>query len=424
MFRPSRPLAVIAATPRVDVPRAVVMLVAACLAAVGLIATADAPAKADATTLYTLVNQSRQSAGLPALARDSRLDAVAQAWTAKMVSSGTLSHNPSYSSQIPSGWTRAGENVGYDYSDANLHTAWMNSAGHKANILGSYTSVGIGYVRDSSGRVWGTQVFASYPGVKPPVAAAPSSTTLTDVTGDVRTDLVGVNSAGRLVIVPGTGAGGLKSGVLLGSGWSIMRNLMPVSDATRDGVSDLYARDSSGRLWLYPGRSGGGLGSAAQKGKGWASMTALFDMDGNRDGISDLFARDGSGRLWWYRGDGAGNLRAGVQVGSGWSRMSSLSSPGDVNRDGVADLYSRDANGGLWLYTGNGTGGFRNGVQVGRGWNGLTIVAPGDLTGDKVGDLVARTSAGQFVLYTGNGAGGFSGSKSLGTAWAGLGTLG
>ncbi len=424
MFRPSRPLALMAATARVDLPRAVVMLVAACLAAIGLVATADAPAEADATTLYTLVNKSRQSAGLPALARDSRLDAVAQAWTAKMAGSATLGHNPSYSSQIPSGWTRAGENVGYDYSDANLHTAWMSSDGHKRNILGGYTSVGIGYVRDASGRIWGTQVFATYPGVKPPAAAVSSSTTLTDVTGDVRTDLVGVSSAGRLVLVPGTGSGGLRSGVVLGSGWSVMRTLLPVSDATRDGVSDLYSRDSSGRLWLYPGRSGGGLGSAVQKGKGWASMSALFDMDGNRDGVSDLYARDSSARLWWYRGDGAGNVRAGVQVGSGWSRMSSLTSPGDVNRDGIADLYARDTAGGLWLYAGNGAGGFRSGVRVGHGWSALTIVAPGDLTGDKVGDIVARTSAGQFVLYTGNGAGGFSSSKSLGTAWAGLGTLG
>lgn len=426
-----RPPAVPAAPLRLDVPRVVVMLVAACLAAVGLVATAGAPAQADATTLYTLVNQSRKANSLPALARDSRLDAVAQAWSKKMAASGTLSHNPSYSSQVPSGWTRLGENVGYAGSDAVLHQLWMNSEGHRKNILGGYTSVGIGWVKDSQGRIWGTQVFASYAGVKPPTTPppaaatpAPPSTTLTDVTGDVKTDLVGVNSAGRLVLVPGTGAGGLGSGVQLGSGWSGMRDLLPVSDATRDGVSDLYTRDGSGRLWLYRGVKGGGFRSAAQVGSGWSGMTAVLDLDGNRDGTSDLYARDSAGRLLFYRGTGTGGFSSAVQVGNGWSGMSAIVSPGDVTRDGVADVFARDAAGNLWLYPGNGKGGFLSKRQSGSGWNGLTIVAPGDLTGDRVGDLVARTSSGHFNLYPGNGKGGFLRYKALGTSWAGLTKLG
>ena len=403
--------------------RLIVLLLAACLAAVGVTVSTGAPAQADASTLYTLLNQSRQQAGLPLLARDSRLDAVAQSWSSKMASSGTLSHNPSYSSQIPSGWTRAGENVGYDYSDTGLHAAWMASSGHKANILGSYTSVGIGWVKDPSGRVWGTQVFASYAGVTPPTTIATTSTTLTDVTGDVRTDLVGVNGSGRLVIVPGNGTGGLRSSVVLGSGWSVMRDLLPVADATRDGVSDLYSRDTSGRLWLYKGVRGGGLGAAALKGSGWSSMTSVFDMDGTGDGVSDLYGRDAYGKLWLYSGDGAGNLRKGVQIGSGWGAMTALVSPGDINRDGRADLFARDSGGGLWLYLGNGRGSGA-GQKVGSGWSSLAIVAPGDLTGDKVGDLVGRTSGGAFVLYPGNGTGGWKASVNLGTAWSGLGKLG
>ena len=188
--------------------RVVALLLAACLAAVGLSVTSASAARADASTLYTLLNQSRQAAGLPLLVRDSRLDAVAQSWTGSMSSRKKLGHNPSYSTQIPSGWTKAGENVAGGYAtDAATHQAWMNSAGHKANILGAYTSVGIGWVKAADGGIWATQVFAAYPGVKPPVTG---STTLTDVTGDVKTDLVGVNSAGRLVIMPGNGSGGLE----------------------------------------------------------------------------------------------------------------------------------------------------------------------------------------------------------------------
>lgn len=167
----SEPIAV----PLPAIPRVVVLLLAACLAAVGLVATAGSPATADATTLYGLLNQSRQQAGKSLLVRDPRLDAVAQKWSNKLSYSGVLGHNPSYSTQIPAGWNRAGENVGYDYSDANLHTAWMNSPGHRENILrAEYTSVGIGWTKDAQGRIWGTQVFATYTGVtppRPPVAA-------------------------------------------------------------------------------------------------------------------------------------------------------------------------------------------------------------------------------------------------------------
>ena len=86
--------------------RFVALLLAACLAAIGLSVSTAPAARADASTLYTLLNQSRQAAGLPPLVRDSRLDAVAQSWTASMASKATLAHNPSYSTQIPSGWTR------------------------------------------------------------------------------------------------------------------------------------------------------------------------------------------------------------------------------------------------------------------------------------------------------------------------------
>ncbi len=403
--------------------RALVLVLAACLAAVGLVATSGAPAKADATTLYTLINQARQQSGLKPLVRDARMDAVAQAWTSRMASSGTLSHNPSYSTQIPAGWTRAGENVGYNYSDSALHTALMNSAGHRANILGSYTSVGIGWVKDSGGRIWATQVFASYPGVTAP-AAVTTSPSVTDMTGDRRTDLVGVNSAGALVVVPGTGSGTLRSGVAMGSGWSAMRDLYPVSDASRDGVSDLYARGNDGRLWFYRGVSGGGVRSAVQVGTGWSGMTAIVDMDGNRDGQADLYARDASGNLFFYPSNGAGGFGKRVQVGNGWNGMTAMVSPGDLTSDGVADLVARDGSGRLWLYPGNARTGFLAPRIVGSGWTGLTIVAPGDLNGDRIGDLVARTSAGRFVSYTGTGRGGFRAGVDLGSSWSGLTKLG
>lgn len=402
--------------------RLVALVLAACLATVGLCVATAPTARADASTLYGLLNQSRQGAGLSPLVRDSRLDAVAQSWTASMVSKGTLAHNPSYSKQIPSGWTRAGENVGYSSTDAKLHAAWMASAGHKANILGAYTSVGIGWAKDSSGRVWGTQVFATYAGVS---AAAVKPSAVTDVTGDARTDLVGVNSGGDLVAVPGTGAGSLRGTVKVGSGWGGMRDLHPVSDSSRDGLSDLYARGTDGRLWFYRGVAGGGLGRGTQVGSGWSGMTALVDMDGNRDGSTDIYGRDGAGRLFSYPSNGAGGLGRAVQVGTGWNGMTAMVSPGDVTRDGVSDLIARDGSGRLWLYPGNGRSGFLRSKVVGTGWGGMTaVLAPGDLNGDRVGDLIGRSSNGAFWFYAGTGSGTFRSGVNLGTSWSGLTKLG
>lgn len=84
-----------------------------------------------------------------------------------MAGSATMGHNPSYDSQIPGGFSIAGENVGYagGFADnsATIHTGWMNSPGHRDNILrGSFTHVGIGYVVDAAGTAWATQVFAGY----------------------------------------------------------------------------------------------------------------------------------------------------------------------------------------------------------------------------------------------------------------------
>lgn len=84
-----------------------------------------------------------------------------------MAASGTLAHNPSYSAQIPAGAMTFGENVGYagGFADnaATIHAGWMDSAGHRENILrGGFTQVGIGYVVAADGTAWATQVFASY----------------------------------------------------------------------------------------------------------------------------------------------------------------------------------------------------------------------------------------------------------------------
>ena len=54
----------------------------------------------------------------------------------------------------------AGENIARGYNTPeSVVNGWMNSSGHRANILNStYTRIGVGYVKD--GNYW-TQMFVS-----------------------------------------------------------------------------------------------------------------------------------------------------------------------------------------------------------------------------------------------------------------------
>ncbi len=157
---------------------AVAVLVGFALTSVGV--TSASASEAD--TIAALVNQARASAGLPGLIHNPAMDSVAARWANQMGAANSMVHNPSYSSQIPSGWSRAGENIAMGQpTPSEMHTAWMNSAGHRANILGDFTDIGIAFVT-VDGTTWGVEDFGKYAGHAgapapvdpPPVAPAPA----------------------------------------------------------------------------------------------------------------------------------------------------------------------------------------------------------------------------------------------------------
>ncbi len=118
-----------------------------------------------------LTNADRSSQGLPALRCDPRLAEVARAHSRDMAVRDFFDHtNPD--GEQP--WDRmrrhgirdfssAGENIAYGYPTAEaVEEGWMDSPGHRANILGrDYTHLGVG-VFDDGGTLYWTQVFASF----------------------------------------------------------------------------------------------------------------------------------------------------------------------------------------------------------------------------------------------------------------------
>lgn len=146
--------------------RLALALVLAVLATLTLVSAPVDHARAAAADIYTMLNQYRVAHGKPALVRLPALDSVAQNWSNSMASTRVLAHNPSYDRQVPGGWSWVGENVGYGYSDKQIHDALVASSGHRANMLRSEANaVGIGYATNPDGRIWITQNFASYPNV-------------------------------------------------------------------------------------------------------------------------------------------------------------------------------------------------------------------------------------------------------------------
>jgi uncharacterized protein YkwD len=141
-------------------------------------ASSQADVQAAVNEILADTNASRAAHGLPALKLNPSLNAVSQKWSQSMADNGYMAHNPYYLEQIPSGWRGAAENVAYGFSVSSVTDAWMNSEGHRRNILGSYTDIGIGVYKDDSGTIWYTQNFGYYPTstapTTPPVVVTPT----------------------------------------------------------------------------------------------------------------------------------------------------------------------------------------------------------------------------------------------------------
>ena len=108
-----------------------------------------------------LINQTRRDHGRSQLGMNLQLTQKAQGWAQNLASRCTLQHS-NLASGITYNWRALGENVGYGGSIGQVHTAYMNSSGHRANILDRrWTHMGTG-VAYGCGRTFTVQVFMQY----------------------------------------------------------------------------------------------------------------------------------------------------------------------------------------------------------------------------------------------------------------------
>ncbi|MEM8922033.1 MAG: CAP domain-containing protein [Actinomycetota bacterium] len=125
--------------------------------------------------VLAITNQERAAAGCPALTLNAQLNTAADAHSEDMLVNDYFDHT-----DLRGGapWDRAaaagyqgrgiGENIALGYADAaDVMNGWMNSPGHRANILNcSYQELGVGYARNDSSsggfrQIYWTQLFGS-----------------------------------------------------------------------------------------------------------------------------------------------------------------------------------------------------------------------------------------------------------------------
>lgn len=125
----------------------------------------DSTVRAYEQEVVRLVNAERAKYGLAALTEDWELSRVARYKSQDMHDNRYFAHtSPIYGTPFQMirafglSYRTAGENIAMGYATpAAVVAGWMNSEGHRANILSSaYTKIGVGYVAD--GRYW-TQQF-------------------------------------------------------------------------------------------------------------------------------------------------------------------------------------------------------------------------------------------------------------------------
>lgn len=116
--------------------------------------TEDTGLTVDELETFKLINEQRTAAGLSALQIDNELQNVARIKANDMVDNNYFSHtSPTYGSPFDMiknfgiSYKTAGENIAGNSSNSKAVDAWMNSEGHKANILNkSYNYTGLAVV--------------------------------------------------------------------------------------------------------------------------------------------------------------------------------------------------------------------------------------------------------------------------------------
>lgn len=354
--------------------------------------------------LQTLINQDRAAAGLPPLAWSDCLASVAQQNAQRIANQGFLSHTdgPTVDLTCGTGATSAGENIAYISSgidDAQVNTMYMNSAPHKANILGNYNYVGTAWVVAPNGYGYNAEEFLNAGSLAPSASSVPTTGPWDSLGGPIGSAPAATSASAGAVDAYARGTDNqLWHRAFNGTSWGGWQPLGGVLSAepavvSAGGRTDVFIRGSDSQLWhrAFDGSTWGGwepLGGVLGSGPAAASW-GPGRLDVFVQGTDhQLWSRTFSGGAWsaWSNAAGAGGLLssepAAVSWGPGridvfvrgsdqqlwhlafngswtaWEPLGGTLGSGPAVASGAAghlDVFTRGMNGALWHLSWNGT---------------------------------------------------------------------
>jgi uncharacterized protein YkwD len=108
--------------------------------------------------ILIVMNADRAAHGLAPLSWNGRLAGIGQEWAAVIAQQGVLQHQDMNAVAAATGFAKTGENLlsaPAGYIALQMEASWMNSPGHRANILDPEFSVaGVGIATAADGTIW------------------------------------------------------------------------------------------------------------------------------------------------------------------------------------------------------------------------------------------------------------------------------
>lgn len=136
---------------------------------------------AESATVFEGINTYRVQQGLPPLRFMPQLRDIAQDWSDELGETDTFAHRPNFFASYPKGAQSGGEIIAMrrDGNAAGLVTQWINSAPHRALMVGNYSVMGTGVSlatgyrgTSSSTAMLGVTNLARYPSTGGPASYA------------------------------------------------------------------------------------------------------------------------------------------------------------------------------------------------------------------------------------------------------------
>lgn len=251
---------------------------------------ADAASGLGVSAQQNLINQDRAAAALGALNWSDCLAAVAVQNAERIMAQGYLSHTngPTLDLACGVGATQGGENIAYmsgGINDAQANTMFMNSAPHKANILGPYQYVATAWSVAPNGYAYVAEEFLGATNIVVPSGLRPLAP---NRILDTRTGLGGVPAArlgpGGLLSVTIAGRGGVPA-----SGLSAVVLNVTVTNTTSPGYLSVYPqedpRPNASNLNWTAGQTVANLAQVALRESG---QVTIYNAVGYADVIFDV----------------------------------------------------------------------------------------------------------------------------------------